>query len=909
MEKRITSFICSLIISASINAQLVNTLKGTVLNSETKLPLQNVIVTIDKTTISHITDAKGNFSLTHIPDGNLVVKISFTAYEPQHFPINVLRGSTIDLGTIYLSIIRFTPQTNEGSISLTEDDLNNDRGESENTTGILQASKDVFQNRAAFDWGQAYFRIRGYDSKNAVVLFNGISMNKLFNGRPEWNNWGGLNDATRNQELTSGLSASEYTFGGILGVSNISTRASLYRPGLRISSSYSNRTYTGRGMVTYNSGVQKNGFAYSISASRRWGSQGFINGTLYDSFGFFGALEYAFDKHNSLNITTIFTPNRRGQVAAITERVFKDLGRRYNPYWGSQDGSIRNSRIRKIKEPIVQLNYFHGTEKTSLSFGVSYQIGMQSRSRLDYINAPNPNPNYWRYLHNISEKPQIDWQRLYDSNTNNNNVINRGAARYILYEDRTEDDLLTLNATLNKRLTPYLTMDIGSTYKNLASQNYGSPSDLLGAAYYSDTNQFSLIDGKPSRNDVLGEPNKGIGDKIKYNYNLTSSELNAFAQLRFNFKKADFFMSGSYTNTSHQREGDFLNEVFEDNSLGKSDKLTFTDIGIKGGITYKITGKHLVTMNAGYLSKAPTIRNSFVNTRENNTIVPNLLSETILGSEASYTFRSSKITAKLTGYFTEFKNGTDINFIFAQIGSGSDFFQEVITNIHKRHFGAELGVEYQANSSVKVFAAAAFGQHTYVKNANVAVNFDTAGFNDDVINNLGFKDLGQTYIEGLKVANGPQNAYTLGFTYRDPKSWWLGATMNYLSNSYVDISTITRTNDFFINPEDRFNLPFEDIDIELAKQLLKQEEFEGTYLLNFTGGKSWRVKRKYLSLFISINNAFDQIYRTGGYEQSRAANYGNLVDDTSNGNDRRNFGNKYWYGLGRTYFLNLAINF
>jgi len=132
--------------------------------------------------------------------------------------------------------------------------------------------------------------------------------------------------------------------------------------------------------------------------------------------------------------------------------------------------------------------------------------------------------------------------------------------------------------------------------------------------------------------------------------------------------------------------------------------------------------------------------------------------------------------------------------------------------------------------------------------------------------------------------------------------------MNHLSNAYVDVSTISRTNDFFINPDDRFNLPFEDIDLDLAKQLLKQEAFEGFYLLNFTGGKSWRIKGKYLSLFVSINNVFNQIYRTGGYEQSRTANYASLVEDTSNGTDRRNFGNKYWYGLGRTYFLNLAIN-
>ncbi len=895
-------------ISVSINAQLINTVRGTVLSSETKLPIPNVVVAVDKTTISHRTDSNGNFNLTHIPNGNLVIEISYQGYESQYFPIHIKKGTQINLGTIFLSNYNLKLQENEGSISLTEDDLNNDRGESENTTGILQASKDIFQNKAAFDWGQAFFRIRGYGSENAIILLNGISMNKLFNGRPEWNNWGGLNDATRNQQLSFGLSASPHSFGGILGSANISTRASQYRPGLRVSSSFSNRTYIGRAMVTYNSGLERNGFAYSISASRRWGNQGFVNGTLYDALGFFGAVEYQFDDHNSLNLTLLYTPNKRGQVAAITERTFNTLGRRYNPYWGYQNGSIRNSRIRKIEEPIAQLNYFHNSKKTSLSIGASYQTGAQSRSRLDYINASNPNPNYWRYLPRISEKPQIDWQRIYDANRTTNNINNSGAARYLLYEDKTEDNLLSLNLTLNKTLTPFLTMDIGTTYKSLSSNNYGNPIDLLGAEFYEDTNQFSIINGTPSQNDLQNEPNKKLGDKIKYHYNITSSEVNSFAQLQFNFKKVDFHISGSYNLTNLQRDGFFLNQNFIENSLGKSDRLTFTDIGIKGGLTYKLSGKHLLTLNASRLSKAPPIRNSFVNIRENNVQVDGLLSQDIIASEVSYIYRSSKIKAKATGYFTEFKHGTDINFFFAQIGSGTDFFQEIVTNIHKRHFGGEFGIEYQASSSVKVIAAAAVGQHTYASNANVAVNFDTAGFSDDLINTAGFKNLGQTYIDGLKIANGPQQALTLGITYRDPKSWWLGATLNHLSNSYVDVSTVTRTNDFFVNPEDRFGLPFEDIDLELAKKLLKQEKLENTYLLNFTGGKSWRIKDTYLSLFFSINNTFDQIFRTGGYEQSRTANYGDLVEDTSNGSDRRNFGNKYWYGLGRTFFLNLAIN-
>ena len=909
MKKLTLTLLISVFFLFEANAQSLSKVKGIVVDSESQQPLANVTVIVTGTAISQRTDTDGNFVLTNVPKGEQVVQISLQNYESQSFPVTIEEGKEVDLGTIMLFIDLSTIEEDSGLISLTEDDLNDDDSRAENTAGLLQASRDIFENRAAFDFSQAFFRIRGYDSQNATVLINGVSMNKLFNGRPQWNNWGGLNDVTRNQELTTGLAASDYTFGGILGTTNISTRASMYRSGLRISGSYSNRTYSGRGMVTYNSGLQNNGLAYSVSASRRWSNEGYIDGTIYDAYSLFGALEYKLNDYNSINATAIFSPNKRGGVSAITEREFNAMGRTYNPYWGYQDGDKRNSRMRDIQEPIFMLTHFYENDQTKLTTSIAYQFGKQGRSRLDYANAPNPNPNYYRYLPYLKENPQIDWNSLYAANLNTLNIPDGGSARYTLYEDRTDDDLLSINSILNTSINENISLDISGTYKSLTSENFGNPIDLLGAQYYADVNLFSLIDGNPTRNDALGDINKGLGDRIKYNYDINSNQFDVFSQLKFTYDKADFFIGGSYSNTSYQRDGKFLNESFPDNSLGKSDKLTFDNYGVKGGITYKITGRHLLSLNGAYLTKAPSIRNSFVNSRENNNVVPGLTSEKITSAEASYIIRSSKIKARLTGYITDFKDGTDINFFFAQSGSGSDFFQEVVTNINKRHIGSELGFEYQATPTIKLSAVAAIGQHTYTDNANVGINFDTAGFNEDLINTIGFEDLGEAYIKNYKVANGPQKAFSLGIEYRDPNYWWVSATGNYLGDAYVDISTITRTNSFFINPDDPFGHPFENIDYDLARQLLKQEKFSNYYLINLTGGKSWRVKGTYISFFASINNLFDETFRTGGYEQSRTANYQDLIDDTANGNANRDFGNKYWYGFGRTYFINFAISF
>ena len=116
---------------------------------------------------------------------------------------------------------------------------------------------------------------------------NGIEMNKMFNGRPQWSNWGGLNDVMRNQELTSGIVPSAYSFGSILGSSNINVRASMYRRGGRVTYSSSNRSYTNRLMATYTSGVVENGWAYALSVGRRWGNEGYQDGTFYDANSFF----------------------------------------------------------------------------------------------------------------------------------------------------------------------------------------------------------------------------------------------------------------------------------------------------------------------------------------------------------------------------------------------------------------------------------------------------------------------------------------------------------------------------------------------------------------------------------------------------------------------------------------------
>jgi len=908
-------------------------IKGSVIDGLSFEPIEAVTVTIEDSNLFQLTDALGTFIFKeNIPLGEQILRISKGGYITKRYPITVNEGKTVNITDMILD--RDAAQTADlFTITLSDDELNDDVSGADNISGLLASSLDIFQRTAAFEFSSSFFRVRGLDSKNGSILINGVEMNKTFNGRPQWSNWGGINDVLRNQELTWGLTPSNYNFGGVLGTTNINVRASKARPGSRLTYSSSNRSYTNRLMATDASGLLKNNWAYTISVGRRWGNEGYQDATNYSSNSFFTSVEKKINDNHSLNLTAIYTPNRRGKSSPNTQEVFDLKDIKYNEYWGFQDGEKRNSRIKEVNEPIVMLNhYWKLNSKSTLNTNVAYQFGKLGNSRLDYngtdlINdfpqggGANPSPTYYQKLPSYLERNfpddlgiaygalkafqndgQIDWNAMYGANIGN--AQTGGNAVYALYEDRVDDTQVTVNAILNKEINDNILLNFGINYKTLKSENFAQVIDLLGASTYLDVDGFAT-ELNEAQNDLL-KPNRivGEGDKFKYDYNIFANELGVYAQSQFTYNKIDFYVSGSLKYTQYQREGIYQNGGFPDNSLGRGKELTFTGYGAKAGFTYKLTGKHVFDFNSGYISRAPFIQNTYSNSRENHNTVPNITNENIASVDASYVFRSSIIKAKLTGYFTKITDASEISFFFAD-GIGGDntaFVQEILQGIDRKHIGGEFGIEAQVTPTIKLKGAAAVGQFTYDNNPNLFLSTEpdaeaaAAGF----VN--GFKDFGVSKLKGYKLASGPQNAYSVGFEYRDPDFWWFGATANFFSNTYIDVSPLTRSSNF--NTDFDGNV-FNDYDEDLARALLKQERFDDYMSVNLIGGKSWKIGKYYIGLFASINNLLDAVYKTGGFEQGRNANYRELRNDKAL--DTPVFGPKYWYGRGATYFLNLNV--
>ena len=808
------------------------------------------------------------------------------------------------------------------SISLSDDELNDDTSAADNISGLLNSSMDVFYRTAAYEFSSSFFKVRGLDSDNAILQINGVKMNKLYNGRPQWSNWGGLNDVLRNQELSNGSIPLKYNFGGILGSNNINVRASEYGEGGRITYSSSNRSYANRLMATYNSGMLEKGWAYSLSIGRRWGNEGYQDASFYDSNSAFLSVQKIFNNKHSLNLAAIYAPNRRGKVSPNTQEVYDLKGTKYNEYWGWQDGEKRNSRVKRVVEPILILNHDWTIDDTSsLETSIGYQFGEMGNSRLDYAGGANPSPAYYQDLpsyyladsdgpdyegaylaqENFINNGQINWNRIYDANLTNTQA-NLNAA-YVLYEDRVDDTQLTINSAYSKEINDNIKISSSINYRSLLSENFAQISDMLGGLSYSNIDSFDNLDyNLLSPNSIIYE-----GDKFKYHYEMNVEEISLFSMIDFSFNKFEFFIAGNLTNTIYQRNGVFDNEANAGNSSGEGDEISFDGYGIKVGLTYKFSGKHILDFNSAYIQKAPSIRNTFTNSRVNHNIVgadanglinnTPITEEKVMSFDANYIFRTPIFTGRLTGFYSEVKDANEISFYYADglvgFSEDSEFVQEILQGIDKKYLGVEFGVEAQIIPTVKLKGAASIGQYTYDNNPYLYLGAD----NNTVA-------VGPSNLENYKLAGGPQKAYSFGFEYRDPDYWFIGVTSNFFTNTYVDVSPLTRTQNFYLAQD---GLPFNDYDVSIARDLLRQEKFDNYMVVNMIGGKSWKIDNYYVGFFASVNNILDKKYRTGGFEQGRNANYQQLLQDVNK--PKRVFGPKYWYGRGTNYFLNLYFRF
>ncbi|MCD4790331.1 MAG: TonB-dependent receptor [Bacteroidales bacterium] len=805
----------------------------------------------------------------------------------------------------------YIPQITVFATELEDDDI--DQG----ISGLLQSSRDIFVSTAGYVFGQTRFKIRGYSSENTSVLINGIPLNDMETGRAYWSSWGGLNDAVRNKEIETGIASSKYTFGEIGGVTNMVTRASSFSKGQKFTYSATNRSYRNRLMFLASTGLMDNGWAFTLSGSRRWAQEGYVEGTFYDAWSYFLSAEKKINKSHSIGLIAFGAPNKRGKNGVSVQEAYDLAGTNYyNPYWGYQNGEKRNARINNYHQPMFILShYWTMNEKTTLTSSVYYSFGRGGGTALDWYDVADPRPDYYKNLpsynkdfgryspeerlnkwENDKNFRQINWDRFYFINRKNlypvenangieGNTYIGHLSNYIVEDRHYDKSHVGANINLNKELNENVTISGGLNLSWYKGFKFKVVDDLLGGDFYLNIDKYAERDFpkySPEIQNDLNHPNQIIkeGDKFGYDYTGTINKYNLFVQGDFSYGKVDFFVGGELSFDQFWRTGHMRNGKFPDNSYGDSKKQSFTNYGLKGGAIYKITGRHFVDANAMYLTRAPFFRTAYISPRTRNQVVDNLTNEKIMSGDVSYIFRSPYIKARATFYYTKFVDQIYARSYYHDVLRS--FVNYQMTGVDKIHYGVEAAIEGKVSQNFTLFGVLATGEYYYDSRPSATISVDN---NAMVLSNR------TVYLKNYKVGGFPQTAVSAGVKYFSSKYIFAGFNFNYYDNIYIDINPDRRTAEAVTNYTP---------DYPYRETVLEQERFKSNFTIDAYIGKSWRIDYKYyISVNFSVNNLLDnQDFAFGGFEQYRYNPF-----------DINKFPPKYFYLYGRQYYLNINFRF
>lgn len=966
MIKKYLLSISALILSVAMSAQNpTGGVKGVVVDRSSKTALDGAVLKLYSGTqeIATVrTGADGSFYIPDLKDGMYDLVIENSNYLQSKVNVTVNDGYVKNMFKLSLTPVHKVGEVDDASF--TEFDLD-DSGYQDSPT-ILFGQNDVFNNIAGYNFSSVRFRVRGYSSESQDVYMAGVRMNDAITGYTPYSLWSGLNEAVRSKESVNGSEISDYGFGGYNGLTNIDPMASKVRTGWRGSVLTNSALYRLRLMMTYSSGELDNGWSYAFSASARLGGNDWIKGVYYRSFGYYGSVEKKFGEEHKLGLTFMAAPGQRGAQNGSTQEVYDLMGdNMYNSNWGYYNGKVRNARVKKTHEPIAILKYDFTPESKKLkaSATVLYRFGKNGYTALDWYDAPDPRPDYYRNLpsyffmdntdynrlnyskymwakeqweQDIPSITHINWDRLYAVNAMNS-TADGNRSKYVIEERRTDQQ--DLNFAANAKWSPVncFTLAGGLSYKWNRTEYYKLLDDLLGGDYYVNIDQFAERDYASSvtmyQNDLDYYLKNGKaqtlkqGDKYGYDYYANVRRAEAWASGKFSKFGLDVALAGRIGYTKYWREGLLRKGLFPGldangqpmtyegkvittydpitgdaiTSLGKSEVKDFLTGAAKLNVSYVIPGGHRVYANAAFIADAPNFNQAFISPRTRNSIVPNLKTNKTLTADLNYAYSNSGYDVRVTGYYTAIKDQSKVMSFYDD--AQNSFTNFAMSGIDQRHIGLELGFKVPLPvPNLALQGVVSYGQFVYTSNPKMYQTYDnSAAIVEDTY--------GVTipYWKSHPTADGKTVKHYVSGTPQLATSLGLSWNKNYW---FVDADV-----DYFdfayldMNPLYRTDMatsgPDKTVTPTEIEYMAAQEKFKGAVLVNASVGKSWYIKRNYqLGFSLQVKNILNTTnLRTGGYEQTR------LVDNTVSKERYYRFDSKYFYMSGINYMLNIYFRF
>lgn len=760
---------------------------------------------------------------------------------------------------------------------------------------LYPAYRDYFSQVGTFGYSFLRFQERGYHSRYSEQRWCGLQYNDYWSGLPFWSATTGLSSMPNYQTNLRGLSYDPLATGiGTLGGVNAIFNEESYDQRIKGAYSFSNRTYTNRATAQYSSGRLAHGWNVTAELSRRWGRSLSIEGVFADSWTALATVGKSFSDKHSVELTLFFAPTERGTQSPSTQEAFELTGNNlYNPNWGYQNDLKRTNRIRSTMMPIAILSHtWRISPQSRLFSSVGASTGTSNYSALNWQNAPNPYPDYYRYMPSYEKSPQAQallttlWQT--DPSVNQINYagiydFNRAHSptAYIVENRVRQISTLSAQSTLNMMLGP-TAFSAGVELYYSWENRYKTVKDLLGGDYWLDIDYFTESDDdfRMMTQNNMASPNAHatIGDRFGYNFRLRHLSSSVWVSAEHRMSNWYFSGAASVSYSALQRYGHWEKQLYPGaQSLGASPWLQNIEYMAKLSAEYRLGKKLSAKIALMAQNRAPTPQNSLLNPEYRNAFSPNLQNEQIFSAEMSFSYVTENIRAGASLYWTSIANQTELNHLYDdRFGLYTDF---LLQDIAAEYMGVELNGEFRLFDDLWLRVAAALSDNRYTKNPTASIYDQTTG---------ALLSTEAIFYQGLHTPLSPQTIGSISFAYQ-PRGWIVSLTANVFARSFIAPSPTHYTQGAMNSATN-------------AAIMSTQEQFPTGMTIDVFGGKTFTFNNySRLGIYAGLNNITDRrTIKTAGYQSNRLFREAGRYSPQPS---------KYYYALGFNGFINISYSF
>tara|TARA_B100000767_G_scaffold128767_1_gene122528 strand:- start:2628 stop:5450 length:2823 start_codon:yes stop_codon:yes gene_type:complete len=802
---------------------------------------------------------------------------------------------------------------------------------------VLNSTPGVYATQSGGGDGDARITIRGFNQRNVAVMIDGIPVNDMENGWVYWSNWFGLDAVTSNIQVQRGLGSSKIAIPSVGGTMNILTKGTGNKAGGVVKQSIGSFGKL-RTSVGYNSGRMENGWGLTLAGSYKTGN-GFVDETWSEGFFYYAKVQKEIGNHiisfsamgapqkhgqrsYKSDISTYWNRAQQAYQADSTNGVFKGMhyyyneAIKYNKHWGfldrwtidSNGDTLHNSETLNTKQ-----NYYHKPQFSLRDFWTvndKFYI-----SNILYASIGNGGgTGLSGNTNNYDAIGQYNLQEAYNSNLNNIDAL------YSASENKAGTYLRSsINnhywygglSTLNYQLTDKTSLSSGLDMRYYKGEHYREVYDLLGADYAIDAS-----------NKLQSTELKRVGDKVGYNNDGIVKWSGVFSQMEYSNGMLSTFFNISASNSAYKRIDYFrkkdlvLGDTTYFEALGTSvaTDLEFDENGnliganktmvldtvyhngvaytmnspeaklaetnwkwirgftIKSGANFNLDEYNNVFINLGYISKAPRFNNVYY---YDNSLFRDIKNEIVQALEGGYSYRSTKFSANLNGYYTLWQNKPSNGGVTVLVDDVS--YRANINGMDALHKGIEMDFSYKILSNLGFEGLVSLGDWKWMSSDTVRFLDDN---NNPITDDFGNEIIASFDADGVHVGDAAQTQFGFSVRYEPSYNSYIKFRSTYFDNYYADFDPLS------LNGENA------------GRESWKIPSYN---LIDLHAGYKFKISEKTkMDIKLSILNLFDEIYISDAQNNDP---YNASYQDF----DAKSAG--VFFGLGRRFSLSARFNF